>query len=317
MRLRYPDVALPDPHYESVYAVLAHPTEPRALWVRTTVAKRPGRVATGALWVTWFGPDGVRAGKRGDLPVTPGGHGIVVGDATQGLAGSSGSLDLVDARWDVRFEPRGGPLEHLTPTLLYRAPLPRTKATSPLPDLVASGTLTVAGADVDLTGWTGMLGHNWGTEHAARWIWLRAAGLGDDETGWLDAILGRVRIGGRLTPWSAFGTLCLDGRRHRLGGLLNRGTGVKLRPEGADVTLTGRGVRVVTRARVLPEGTVGWEYRDPAGHRHEVVNSSVARTALEITGGGRRVHLAPERRGVLEVGGDERAFDVPLQPFPD
>ena len=27
--------------------------------------------------------------------------------------------------------------------------------------------------------------------------------------------------------------------------------------------------------------------------------------------------FAPTRRGVLELGGDEQALDVPLQPFPD
>lgn len=346
MRLRYPDVAVRAGHYESVYATLVHPTRARALWVRTTVQKRPGQVATGALWVTWFDEHGVRAGKLNAVAISPGEHGIVVGEAgdsaepggaTQGPAGSRGSISLpgLDARWDVTFAPRTQPLEHLTPAVLYRAPLPKTKATSPLPDLDATGTLTVGGEPVDLTGWTGMLGHNWGTEHAAHWIWLRAAGLGTsgngvngrasvngvderaDGYGWLDAILGRVRVGGFLTPWTAFGTLCLDGERHRLGGPLSRGTAVTLREDGADVTLAGRGVTVTAKASVVPANAVGWEYADPAGHRHEVVNCSVATMALDVVRGGRRLSLAPVRRGVLEIGGDERALDVPLQPFAD
>lgn len=32
---------------------------------------------------------------------------------------------------------------------------------------------------------------------------------------------------------------------------------------------------------------------------------------------GRRGTFAPARRGVLEIRGDERAFAVPLQPYPD
>lgn len=32
---------------------------------------------------------------------------------------------------------------------------------------------------------------------------------------------------------------------------------------------------------------------------------------------GALVELTPMHRGVLETGGDRRAFDVPLQPFPD
>jgi hypothetical protein len=239
----------------------------------------------------------------------------------------------MDASWDASFAARTGPLEHLTPAVLYRAPLPRTKATSPLPDLDASGTFTLDGETIDLTGWTGMLGHNWGTEHAARWIWLRATGLGagggaDDGTGrgtgrgtggdgWLDVILGRVRVGPALAPWTAFGTLCLAGERHRLGGLLNRGTSVALHPHGAEITLAGGGLTVVTRATVSLASTVGWEYTDPAGHRHEVVNCSVATMTLDVVRDGHHTELTPARRGVLEVGGDERAFDVPLQPFAD
>jgi hypothetical protein len=32
---------------------------------------------------------------------------------------------------------------------------------------------------------------------------------------------------------------------------------------------------------------------------------------------GHRETLTPVRRGVIEIGGDTRAFDVPLQPYPD
>jgi hypothetical protein len=305
--------------YESVYAVLVHPDQPRALWVRTTVQKRPGQAAVGALWVTWFDEAGVRAGKLTDRTAAPVEAGLECGPARQGPAGTRGAIELdsLAAGWDIAFTPRAEPLDHFTPAVLYRSPLPRTKATSPVPDLDARGSLTVDGTDVDLTGWTGMLGHNWGTEHAARWIWLRASGLGADGSGWIDAVLARVRVGPALTPWTGFGALSLDGERHRLGGLLNRGTRVALRDDGADIMLTGSGVRVVTRATAPLAATVGWEYADPAGHRHEVVNSSVTAMSVEVERDGRRQRFQPARRGVLEVGGDTRALDVPLQPFAD
>jgi hypothetical protein len=208
-------------------------------------------------------------------------------------------------------------LEHLRSPVLYRAPLPRTKATSPVPDLDVEGTLVVDNHPVDLTGWTGMLGHNWGTEHAARWIWLRACGLGDDGSGWLDAVLGRVRVGPVLAPWTSFGALELDGTRHHLGGLLARGTSVAVSDNGATVGLAGSGLSVRIRADVPLAATVGWEYSDPAGHRHEVVNSSVADISLTVERGRSPETFHPSRRGVLEIGGDKRAFDVALQPYPD
>ncbi|MFL6061784.1 MAG: hypothetical protein ACJ72E_11165 [Marmoricola sp.] len=316
--LRFPAVPLGRPHYESVYCALVHPVEPRALWIRTTVRKRPGEQPQGAVWVTWFDEQGVRAAKLDDLDVAPGGLGITCGPATQGPSGLRGEVTgALSCRWDLNFAATAEPLRHLHPERLYSAPLPRTKATSPLPDLDVAGFLVVDGEPVDLTGWTGMLGHNWGTEHAARWVWMRAAGLGEDGRGWLDAIVGRARVGPLLAPWTAFGTLELEGRRHRLGGLLTRGAAVDVHPGGALITLPGKDVRVMARATVPPGSTVGSEYRDPSGHRHEVVNCSVTAWALDVAGAGRPRTFDPVRRGVLELGGDGRALDIPLQPFGD
>lgn len=321
MRLQYADVPIGQGHYESVYFVATHPHQPRALWVRTTVRKRPGQEPVGALWVTWFTEDGVRAAKLDALPVTARGSDLTVGPATNGATGSAGHLagEQLDAGWDLTFSATtaGQPLEHLHPGFLYSVPFPRTKPTSPAPAVAISGTLRVDGDLVDLTGWTGMLGHNWGSQHAARWIWLRAASLGADGSGWLDAVLARIRIGPVLTPWTSVGALHLDGVRHPLGGLLRRGTAVELSDDGAVISLAGAGITVRTEAQVPLASTVGWKYADPDGHAHEVVNSSVARTAVTVTRGSEATVFEPVARGVLEVGGESRAFDVPLQPYED
>jgi hypothetical protein len=319
MELRFPDVPAAGALYESVYTVLTDPVAPRSLWIRTTVRKRRDEPATGAVWFSWFHDGTVQAGKVADLPVSALDGMIAVGGTKQGPVGSRGlvALPTLEASWEVEFTPDADPLDHLAPSWLYRSPLPRTKATSPVPSLHARGTASVDGTTIDVTGWNGMVGHNWGREHAARWGWLRASGLGDAGDGWLDAILGRVKVAGRMTPWTAFGTLCLDGRRHRLGGLLRRGTTVELRPDGADIDLAGDDVRLALRATVELPSTVGWEYADPGGGRHEVVNCSVASMELEVERSGRTSLLRPEPRGVLELGGDTRAFEVPLQPFAD
>jgi hypothetical protein len=321
MRLQYAAVPLPRGHYESVYFVATHPSDPRAVWIRTTVRKRPGEEPAGALWATWFSGHGVRAAKLDELPVSAAGSDITVGSVRNGPDGSSGEIsgDQLCLAWDLTFTPIAGGqrLDHLHPAFLYSAPLPRTKPTSPAPTVTIAGSLRIDGDPVDLTGWTGMLGHNWGTQHAARWIWLRASGLGADGAGWLDAVLARIRVGPVLTPWTSFGALQLDGVRHPLGGLLRRDTAVDLDTDGATIRLGGRGVEVVTHARVPLASTVGWKYADPNGHGHEVVNSSVARMTVTVTRGGATQVFEPIRRGVLEVGGDTRAFDVPLQPYPD
>ncbi|MCW2754043.1 MAG: hypothetical protein JWQ32_1454 [Marmoricola sp.] len=321
MRLQYDDVPLAKGHYESVYFVATHPSEPRALWLRTTVRKRPGQEPVGALWATWYTEDGVRAAKLDGLPISTDGSAITIGAVHNGPGGSTGEIigDRLGATWDLTFTPIDGgqSLEHLHPGFLYSAPIPRTKPTSPAPNVAIAGQLTIDGTPIDLDGWTGMVGHNWGSQHAARWIWLRAPGLGSDGTGWLDAVLARIRVGPLLTPWTSFGALQLDGARHPLGGLLRRDTAVDLGPDGARITLGGSGLKVVTTARVPLASTVAWKYADPNGHGHEVVNSSVARMTVAVAGADGSSVFEPAQRGVLEVGGDTRAFDVPLQPYDD
>ena len=66
------------------------------------------------------------------------------------------------------------------------------------------GTLTVAGRSIDVSGWPGMVGHNWGSQHAERWIWLHAMSFdAAEETTWLDVVLARIKFVGRTTPWIA------------------------------------------------------------------------------------------------------------------
>ena len=136
---------------------------------------------------------------------------------------------------------------------------------------------------ISLDGWRGMVGHNWGSEHAERWIWLHGVGFEEEPEAWLDVALGRIKLAGRMTPWVANGALSLDGRRLRLGGLGARGLRVKESPDGCVVSLAGEhGLRVELRAEV-PRGTAaGWRYADPdGGSGHDVINCSIA--ALELT----------------------------------
>ena len=58
-----------------------------------------------------------------------------------------------------------------------RATLPRTKLLSPHPGALFDGTFEIGGERIEIAGWPGMVGHNWGAEHAERWVWIHAAGL--------------------------------------------------------------------------------------------------------------------------------------------
>jgi hypothetical protein len=132
-----------------------------------------------------------------------------------------------------------------------------------------------------------MVGHNWGGEHAARWIWLHGINFREDAEAWLDVALGRVLVAGRLTPWIANGAICIDGRRSRLGGLAARGLKVVESAGRCSLMLPGeRGLLVEAHVDTPPDCSAQWRYADPGADgpagEHDVVNCSVAALALNI-----------------------------------
>jgi hypothetical protein len=169
-----------------------------------------------------------------------------------------------------------------------------------------SGWVEADGKRWELDAWPGMAGHNWGAEHAERWIWLHGVGFEGAPGAWLDVALGRVRIGPLTTPWLANGALQLDGRRTRLGGLRTRAR-VAERPDGGTIELGD--VRLEVRAAPV----VSWLYSDPAGGEHHSTNCSIA--AVEVTLAKRT--LRTEHGGAWELGTREAPAGVPAQPFPD
>jgi hypothetical protein len=301
---RFPEVAARDGHYESFYLKAAHPSEPRAVWIRHTIWKAPGARPVGSLWCTLFDASWERpvAFKTSvPEPEVPIGEYVRIGGAAFAPGVVSGP------HWSLTFEGDAESFPYLPRPWMYTAKLPRTKAESLYPAVRFSGEVELDGRAVSLHGWPGMIGHNWGAEHAERWIWLHGAGL--------DAILGRVRVGRWTLPWLGNGFLELDGERHRLGGLgRGRSTRVDEHVDRLRFSLNGAGGLVVDGELDAPRATlVGWVYSDPAGGSHNVVHSSIA--DLRLTVGGRVL----EQRGgaTYELGMREAPGGVAIEPFPD
>lgn len=318
---RYPHVAARRGHYESIYLTAGHPSEPVAVWIRYTVHKPPGARPTGSIWFTLFSPGGQVAVKitaaelhsdAGQL-LGIGGYGSVRRDGATGSINARGS----DATWALRFEATEDELRHLPHSWMYRAPLPRTKSASPYPSMRVSGTVTVADRTIELDSWRGMLGHNWGGEHAHRWIWLRGASFAERPDAWLDVVIGRIKAGPAVLPWIANGVLSVDGVRHRVGGIGHRVT-VRERHDGCDLVLPGRHTSLSVRVSAPLAASVGWEYADPAGGRHQVRNCSVAGVDVQVRPrGGIPSQLSSEHGGVYELGSAEFDPLVLVQPYPD
>ncbi len=127
-----------------------------------------------------------------------------------------------------------------------------------------------------------MIGHNWGSEHAERWVWLEGTGFEGAERTYFDAGAARIQLGRRTTPWIPSGMLMLDGETHRLGGFGQiRSASIAETPTGLRVRAARQG-RHRPRPRLRPaKDFVGWVYADPKGPEHNTVNCSVS--DLELT----------------------------------
>jgi hypothetical protein len=164
-----------------------------------------------------------------------------------------------------------------------------------------------------------MIGHNWGTEHAERWVWLEGTGFADAPGTYFDAGAARVRLGPGVSPWVPSGMLVLDGEAHRLGGLGQvRASRIEESPTACDFALAGKDVMVRGRVSAPRKDFVGWVYADPKGPEHNTVNCSVADLELTVERPAR-----PPRRLTLaagaayELGMRETDHGIPIQPYPD
>jgi hypothetical protein len=309
--------------YESFYLRTVAPDEPAGAWLRYTVHKSPGKEAKGSLWCTVWD---ARKGRPYMHKLTteqlsaPAGEWIEIGDARLGPGHAEGECG--QARWALRINASEPELRHLPAAWMYKAKLPRTKLTSPAPSARFDGTIELPdGRTLSLDGWRGMVGHNWGSEHAERWVWLHGVGFAEQEDAWLDVAIGRIKVAGRMAPWVANGALGLGGKRYRIGGLGRRGLQVRERPEGCELHLQGaNGLAIEASVRVPKEGSAGWRYADPDGGKHEVANCSVAAIELEVRlpgeEGARRLTTA--HGGAYELGmrkGEQHG--VPMAPFTD
>lgn len=326
-RARFPEVAAKRGHYESFYVKACEPGGGRGVWIRHTVHKRPGAEPTGSIWFVFFdraaaGPRATKVTVPADQLAAPAGSWIRIGDAEIAPGRAEGSVDTeaLAAGWSFTFDGDDRPCKYLPADWLYEAPLPRTKFVAPYPNARFEGRLEIDDEEaIEFIGWPGMIGHNWGTEHAERWVWLEGTGFEGEPGTYFDAGAARVKLGSRASPWIPSGMLMLDGEPHPLGGLgAIRSARVEESPAACSFVLPGKDVVVRGRVSAPEKDFVGWVYADPKGPEHNTVNCSVADLELTVERPGlpaRELNLVAG--GAYELGMRETDHGIPIQPFPD
>ncbi len=337
---RFPGVAAKAGHYESFYVKACRPGGGRGIWIRHTVHKRPGAEPNASVWFVLFDreADGPRATKV-TVPATelsaPLGSWIKVGEAEigpgyascavplPGIGGQRNSGTVGEGApapsWDLTFSGDARPCKYLPADWLYKAPLPRTKFVAPFPNAVFDGRLEVDGETIELAGWPGMIGHNWGSEHAERWVWLEGTGFEGAPDAYFDAGAARIKLGSRVTPWIPSGMLMLDGEAHRLGGIGKiRSASIEESAGACEFILPGADIVVRGKVSAPTKDFVGWIYADPKGPEHNTINCSVSDLELTIERPGRPAReLSLNAGAAYELGMRETDHGIPIQPYPD
>jgi hypothetical protein len=323
---RFPRVRAGAPYYESFYIKATSPDGGRGVWIRYTVHKRPAADATAALWLTYFdaAAELPRAAKStvaaGEL-AAPEDAFIAVGPAVIGPGRAQGEIasETLNATWDLSFAEGAEPLRHLNYDRLYRTRLPRTKLESPYPATAFDGELTLDGDRISIARWPGMVGHNWGAEHAERWVWIQANALGGRDGDYIDLAAGRIKIGPWTSPWIANGRIVLDGEPRRIGGLDRvYGTEVHAEPTGCEFTFPGKDVSIRGRVGARKKDFVAWRYADPKGPEHETLNCSIADLKLTVERPRHSAAMVELSGGAAyELGSRGLDHGIALQPYSD
>jgi hypothetical protein len=330
---RFPEVAAKAGHYESFYIKACRPDGGLGIWIRHTVHKRPGKEPNASVWFALFDREApAPLATKVTVPAdqlfsstkdlrSGAEYWIRVGPASIGPGRADGEVttDAVVASWDLEFRGDAPPCKYLPADWLYEAPVPRTKFIAPYPNARFEGRLKIGAETIELEGWPGMIGHNWGSEHAERWVWLEGTGFGVSSDAYFDAGAARIKLGGWTTPWVPAGMLVLDGEAHRLGGLGRvRSTSIKESPTACSFVLPGKDIVVRGRVSAPAKDFVGWVYADPKGPEHHTVNCSVADLELTIERPGRPTRkLALPAGAAYELGMRETDHGILIQPYPD
>jgi hypothetical protein len=323
---RFPRVAAKAGHYESFYVKACRPGGGQGIWIRHTVHKRPGAEPNASIWFVLFDreaeePRATKVTVPAAELAAPAGSWIKVDGAEIGPGRAAGAVDsdTVKASWELTFSGDAEPCKYLPSDRLYETRLPKTKFVAPFPDARFDGRLEVDGETIELNSWPGMIGHNWGSEHAERWVWLEGTGFEGSPDTYFDAGAARIKVGPWTTPWIPSGMLMLEGKAHRLGGFGQiRDATIKESAGECSFVLPGKDIVVRGKVSAPKKDFVGWIYADPKGPEHNTINCSVADLELTVERPAvPSLQLSLPAGAAYELGMRETNHGIPIQPYPD
>jgi hypothetical protein len=299
-------------HVESYFFKLNDAEGRRALWLKATVLSRlSGAGPIAEAWAVAFDREGEHVAAKEVVAYESArfsrdGLSIKVSDLKFEEGRLEGCVASADRRidFDLRFSTDVAPLVPYPSLRMYTGRLPSSKLVSPHPDSRFSGRYSVDGRLVEVDGWRGMQGHNWGTKHAELYGWGHCNQWHEEDDLVVEGVSARVKLGRRIvTP--PLTLVCAIHRGVRYA--FNRPSELLLARGG--VTRRSWSFRARSRlARIEGELSAdtadfaGLYYENPDGEMTYCLNSKIARGTVRLEIEGRPPVVATTRTAALEIG---------------
>ncbi len=295
-------------HVESHFLKLNDPPGRRALWLKATILHKLGEPAVAEAWAIAFDRELGHVAAKQVVPFESASFSreellIRVADVAIASARTQGVVAADGARieWSLAFEGDAAPFVPLSQRL-YADGTGNAKIVSPHPDLRFSGHYRVGDRRVEVDGWRGMQGHNWGRRHTHLYAWVHC-NVWEDRDLVLEGITARVKLGPLLPPPITLVIAAHAGERHAftLPGSLWRARG-QIAPRAWEFRAANATARIAGRFSADTGDFAGLHYENPDGAMTYCLNSKIARGHVRLEVAGRPAIEATTRAAALEIG---------------
>jgi hypothetical protein len=173
------------------------------------------------------------------------------------------------------------------PERFYAAAVPKAKALVGQPLARFTGSVTVDGQPLAITGWVGSQNHNWGSRHTDRYAWGQVAGFDDAPDTFLECTTARLKFGPVWTPRMSIAVMRLGDETLTWNSLA-----ASLRARGSyapyewRLETSGPAGELAISVVADPADFVALRYDNPPGGAKVCMNSKIARCEATLTRGG-------------------------------
>lgn len=315
-------------HVESYFLRLTDVEGRRALWLKATAFAAKGAPASEAraeAWAIAFDRDAGHVARKATVPFArarfpTAGRDPALDIEVAGCAMTErrvkGAID--DLAWDFAIESHAPSVYMLSRAGLYDLPVASSKPITPMPDVSATGTVTIAGRTWSLDGWRGSLAHNWGLRHTHRYAWAQVSqwedvGRSPDGAGdlFVEAFAGHLALGPWVAPAIVSACVRWRGVRYDWNGFADFARArSRIEPRAWTFRAAGPIGTVEAELCAETEDFVGLTYANPSGPPTHCLNSKLATARLTLSVSGRRPVTVHSKTAALELGTHDPSHGV-------